>query len=166
MHLRNDSALSLRVLGPLRLTRSGEEVLPGRRKELVLLAYLARRAPAGATRAELATLLWGERGEERGRQSLRQALLRLRRAVGDAEEAGGEVYRAWLEEERARLGRRLVSALEQWVAAAEAAGEWSAMAERAERWVGLFPDEVRPRTRLIMALQLSGRSDAALAQHA
>ena len=42
MHLQNDSALLVRVLGPLRLTRRGEEVLPGRRKELVILAYVHR----------------------------------------------------------------------------------------------------------------------------
>ncbi|HET8655502.1 MAG TPA: diguanylate cyclase [Longimicrobiaceae bacterium] len=202
----------IRTLGALRLTLAGVEVLPGRRKELALLAYLARRSPAGASRAELATLMWGERGEARAKQSLRQALLQLRRSVGaalevdgetvrltagsfkldvvsfetelragrpgaalshwggpfldGADDIGGEPYRMWLEEERARLGRLHASALERWVEEAEAAGDWGAMAERAERWTEIFPDEVRPRTRLITALRLSGRSDAALAQHA
>jgi DNA-binding SARP family transcriptional activator/tetratricopeptide (TPR) repeat protein len=73
----------LRTLGELRLSSPSGELLPGRRKELVLLAYLARRSPRAVRRAELAALLWGERDEARARHSLRQALLALRRAVGE-----------------------------------------------------------------------------------
>jgi DNA-binding SARP family transcriptional activator/TolB-like protein/Tfp pilus assembly protein PilF len=73
----------LSTLGRLRLSREGEEVLPGRRMELVLLAYLADRSPRAVSRAHLATLLWGERSEHRARHSLRQALFKLRRALGD-----------------------------------------------------------------------------------
>ncbi|HEX6059502.1 MAG TPA: AAA family ATPase [Gemmatimonadaceae bacterium] len=80
----------IQSLGDVRLTResgqsgqSGEPVAL-RRKPLALLAYLARRAPRVVPRSELTTLLWGERAEERARQSLRQALLELRQAVGDA----------------------------------------------------------------------------------
>ena len=75
--------LQLHTLGELRLTAAGSELLPGRRKELVLLVYLARQAPRQIRRDELIGLLWDERDEERARSSLRQALLRLRRAVGD-----------------------------------------------------------------------------------
>jgi DNA-binding SARP family transcriptional activator len=77
---------SLITLGSLRLVDgvSGEECLAGRRKELVLLAFLARRAPRLVPRSVLAELLWGERDEERARASLRQALLQLRRTLGDA----------------------------------------------------------------------------------
>src|SRR5207237_3705424 len=53
-------------------------------KELVLLAVLADRAPHAVRREELQALFWGERVEERGRHSLRQVVLRLRRACGDA----------------------------------------------------------------------------------
>ena len=77
---------SLVTLGSLRLVdvRSGADCLPGRRKELVLLAYLARRAPRLVPRAVLAELLWGDKDEERARASLRQALSQLRRTLGDA----------------------------------------------------------------------------------
>ncbi|MEP6688595.1 MAG: hypothetical protein ABJC36_09620 [Gemmatimonadales bacterium] len=59
-------------------------VLANRRTDLTLLAYLARRAPRSATRAELAALLWEDRAETRARQSLRQGLVDLKRLVGAA----------------------------------------------------------------------------------
>ena len=74
----------LRTLGELRLTGPAGELLAGRRKELILLAYLARKSPRPVPRAELATFLWGERDEAKARQSLRHALYQLRQAVGDA----------------------------------------------------------------------------------
>lgn len=85
----NPLSLTLRTLGPIRLIGAGGELLPGRRKELVLLAYLARRAPRPIPRAELATLLWGERPDANARQSLRQALRRLKGVV-DALQIGAE----------------------------------------------------------------------------
>ena len=77
---------SLVTLGSLRLVdvRSEADCLPGRRKELVLLAFLARRAPRMVPRAVLAELLWGDKDEDRARASLRQALSQLRRVLGDA----------------------------------------------------------------------------------
>ena len=69
----------LRLLGP-----DGAERLSGRRKELALAAFLARRSPRAVPRDELASLLWGERDGAKARQSLRHALLQLRRALGDA----------------------------------------------------------------------------------
>ena len=77
---------SLVTLGSLRLIdrRTGDDCLPGRRKELVLLAFLARRAPRIVPRTVLAELLWGDKDEERARASLRQALSQLRRTLGDA----------------------------------------------------------------------------------
>ena len=76
--------LRLATLGELRLIGPAGELLRGRRKELVLLTYLARRAPRPVRRAELVDLLWGDRDEKRARHSLRQALLVLRRTVGEA----------------------------------------------------------------------------------
>ena len=73
----------IQTLGEVRLARETGEPVALRRKPLALLAYLARRAPRVVPRSELTTLLWGERAEERARQSLRQALLELRQAVGD-----------------------------------------------------------------------------------
>lgn len=77
------STLRLVTLGGLRLLGPAGELLPGRRKPLVLLAYLASRAPRAVPREELAALLWGEKQEGRARASLRHALLDLRRAVGE-----------------------------------------------------------------------------------
>ncbi|HEV2146435.1 MAG TPA: BTAD domain-containing putative transcriptional regulator, partial [Longimicrobiaceae bacterium] len=129
--------LRLLTLGELRLLDAdGALVLAGRRKELALLAYLARRSPASVPRAELATLLWGERGEERARQSLRQAVLALRNCVGDAitatpERVGiapgtVELDAAAFEEEVA--SGRLETAVRRWkgdflIAADDAGGE-------------------------------------------
>lgn len=75
--------LHLRTLGELRLEGTGAPALSSRRKELVLLAYLARRGHRPLARMEAAALLWPERDERRARQSLRQALLELRQLVGD-----------------------------------------------------------------------------------
>jgi DNA-binding SARP family transcriptional activator/tetratricopeptide (TPR) repeat protein/TolB-like protein len=75
--------LRLRTLGDLGLSGPDGELLTGRRKELALLAYLGWRSPRAARREELTGLLWDEREEARARQSLRQAVLRLRRALGE-----------------------------------------------------------------------------------
>ncbi|CAA9363531.1 MAG: hypothetical protein AVDCRST_MAG68-4652, partial [uncultured Gemmatimonadetes bacterium] len=82
--------LRLRTLGTLRLEGPHGVLLAGKRKELALLAYLARRAPAAVPRAELAELLWGDREEARARHSLRQALLALKRALGDVLVVAGD----------------------------------------------------------------------------
>ncbi len=73
---------SLSTLGRLELTRDGIPVLARRRKELALLAYLARRGPRPVARAALASLLWGARGDDaKAKVSLRQALFDLREAL-------------------------------------------------------------------------------------
>ncbi|MGQ0815158.1 MAG: AAA family ATPase [Gemmatimonadota bacterium] len=64
-----------------------------RRRELALVAYLGSRPGRSADRAELAALLWGERVEVRARQSLRQALLELKRWLADALVVDGEFVR-------------------------------------------------------------------------
>jgi len=71
----------LRTLGELRLSGAAGELLPGRHRDLALLAYIARRGSGSLARAELAALLWGERPEATARHSLRQVLLRLKRAL-------------------------------------------------------------------------------------
>jgi DNA-binding SARP family transcriptional activator len=81
---------SLVTLGSLRLVDSSGERLSGRRKELALLAYLARRSPRPTPRAVLAELLWSDRDEDRSRASLRQALSQLRRVLGDVLQAAGD----------------------------------------------------------------------------
>jgi DNA-binding SARP family transcriptional activator len=81
------------TLGELRLLGPAGEILPGRTKLLVLLAYVARRSPRAVSREELAALLWGEKDEFRARQSLRHALLELRRAVGEGLEVTPKAVR-------------------------------------------------------------------------
>lgn len=58
--------------GPIRLSSS---------KLSAMLAYLAM-AEKPVPRDELATLLWGSRFDEQARQNVRQALVRLRKAIG------------------------------------------------------------------------------------
>ena len=96
--------LQLVTLGRLALSDGSTALLPRRRKELVLLALLAWRAPRPASRAELAALLWGTKDEARARQSLRQALTTLRAAVGDALHATADEVR--LEPGRVSLDAR------------------------------------------------------------
>jgi predicted ATPase/DNA-binding SARP family transcriptional activator len=83
-----DRPHTLAVLGePRAWTADGAEGLARRRKELVLLAYLAgSRRPV--SRERLAALLWGDRPDERARHSLRQALHRIGGALPGALEAG------------------------------------------------------------------------------
>lgn len=81
------------AMGELRLAGDGADIQIARRKELVLLAYILRQPSRGAGREELAALLWGERDDERARQSLRQALARLKKAVRDGLEITPERVR-------------------------------------------------------------------------
>lgn len=71
----------LKTLSDLRLIAPTGTVVRGRR-ELTLLAYLARRPNRMARRDALALLLWERKGEARARHSLRQALLELKRWLG------------------------------------------------------------------------------------
>ena len=93
--------LRLHTLGKLGFEGEGSTTLSSRRKELVLLAYLARRSPRPLTRAEAAALLWQDRDEHRSRQSVRQALLELRRLVGTGLMVESE--QVWLVEQAVEL---------------------------------------------------------------
>ncbi|MCI0436348.1 MAG: AAA family ATPase [Gemmatimonadetes bacterium] len=95
-------ALRLLTLGRARLEGTSRVLLPtARRRELALLAYIARRAPRPISREELATLFWGEREETRARHSLRQLLFLLRRTVGGCLRVTGETV--WLEDDAIEL---------------------------------------------------------------
>ncbi len=95
----------LQTLGELRLDATGERLLSSRRKELVLLTYLARRGPRPLARAHAAALLWEDRDERRGRQSLRQAILELRRLVGEG--LGADADQIWLDSHSVELDAAL-----------------------------------------------------------
>jgi DNA-binding SARP family transcriptional activator len=95
--VKSNRANALSAIPPLRLTLLGTPALHAahgariavRRKLLAVLGYLYAH-PRGVSRAALASCFWGAMPEERARQSLRQALLELGRAVGPALAAGPE----------------------------------------------------------------------------
>lgn len=76
--------LKLTLLGGFEMRLSTGEVadLPGQ-KDRALFAFLAIAAGDSHSRERLAGLLWSERGDQQARDSLKQALMRLRRCLGD-----------------------------------------------------------------------------------
>src|SRR2546423_2022660 len=76
------SALRLRLLGGFEArTRAGAELALPRRKVQALLAYLATSLGQVHPRDKLAALLWPDVSDQQARQSLRQVLATLRRAL-------------------------------------------------------------------------------------
>jgi DNA-binding SARP family transcriptional activator/TolB-like protein len=74
--------LECKFLGAHDVARNGAALnLPGR-KARALLAYLALNPDSRHTRDKLATLLWGDRGDEQARHSLRQCVHSLRQVLG------------------------------------------------------------------------------------
>jgi|tagenome__1003787_1003787.scaffolds.fasta_scaffold20947759_1 TolB-like protein/DNA-binding SARP family transcriptional activator len=72
------SELTLGLLGPVRLSSSaGDDVTPKARKTRALLALVAL-SKVPLSRARLSDLLWGDRGDDQAKASLRQALYELR----------------------------------------------------------------------------------------
>lgn len=78
--------ITIHLFGPLRVRRGEADLAPRGRKARALLAILMLAEDRLATRDQLAGLLWGDRGEEQARASLRQALTELR--TGELGEAG------------------------------------------------------------------------------
>ncbi|HEX6120596.1 MAG TPA: BTAD domain-containing putative transcriptional regulator, partial [Dongiaceae bacterium] len=75
------ASLEILLLGGFQLRMGDQAIdLPGRR-ERALLAYLAMPAGESRSRDKLAGILWSERGDKQARDSLKQAMLRLRKAV-------------------------------------------------------------------------------------
>ena len=75
--------LSLTLLGGFQARLGSGPALTLPAKTQALLAYLAMSPGQAHPREKLATLLWGDTGEEQARQSLRQALSGLRKALGE-----------------------------------------------------------------------------------
>ena len=76
--------LSIRLFGRLGVTDGdGGKISVAGKKPQALLAYLALNAGQPQSRDKLAALLWGERFDEQARQSLRQAISKLRKALDD-----------------------------------------------------------------------------------
>src|SRR5882757_1669055 len=86
---------SVKLLGRFELSGPDGPVELANKKLAALLAYLACSAPEPQSREKLATLLWGSHFETQAQQNLRQALFRLRRALGpDAVMSDGD--EVWL----------------------------------------------------------------------
>ena len=78
----------LRLLGGFEFAdKTGAVVALTSRKGRSLLAYLALNPDRRHDRGELAALLWGDRGETQARDSLKQCLLSLRKAIGASNRA-------------------------------------------------------------------------------
>ena len=76
------TVLEISLLGSLCVRYGTSQIieLPGR-KDCALLGFLAASPGVPCSRERLATLLWGDSGERQARDSLKQALLRLRRSL-------------------------------------------------------------------------------------
>lgn len=80
--MTRESAEAWRLMGAPALPWEGRDLAAGLgKKPLALLAYLAL-TPGGASRDELTEMLWPESDPSRARQSLRQCLVTLRKAIG------------------------------------------------------------------------------------
>ena len=81
--MRLPARIHVRLLGGFEIAL--DDTLPIRlstKKVCGLVAFLVTNRKQAATREELATLLWGSCSDQQARQSLRQALLLLRKDLG------------------------------------------------------------------------------------
>ncbi len=75
------ASLEIVLLGGFQVRSAGQAIdVPGR-KERALLAVLAMPAGEPRSRDKLAGLLWSERGDKQARDSLKQAILKLRKSL-------------------------------------------------------------------------------------
>ena len=75
------ASLHLKLFGGFKLSDGSGEVRLRGDKLKALLAVLASEYPVAQRREFLVTLLWGSHSEKQARQNLRQALVRLRKAI-------------------------------------------------------------------------------------
>jgi TolB-like protein/DNA-binding SARP family transcriptional activator/Flp pilus assembly protein TadD len=76
------TSLELVLLGGFRARAAGQAIDVSGRKERALLAVLAMPPGEPRSRDKLASLLWSDRGDKQARDSLKQAILRLRKSFG------------------------------------------------------------------------------------
>lgn len=75
------ASLQLVLLGGFQARAAGQEInVPGR-KERALLAFLAMPVGEARSRDKLAGLLWSDRGDTQARESLKQAVFKLRKSL-------------------------------------------------------------------------------------
>jgi hypothetical protein len=77
-----EKLLSIRLLGPPKVSLEGRAVRFGRKKALALLCCLAAER-GKRSRGELAELLWPQSDGRRARKDLRSTLSRLRKTLGE-----------------------------------------------------------------------------------
>ncbi len=183
-------SLKLTLSPAFSLTRDSEPILLKNKKAQALLIYLALNGQP-QSREHLATLLWGDRFDDQARNSLRQALFALRKAIGEnvvvgddtlmlAEGAiavdkspdllpgfstGAEGFDQWLEGQREKnTETEVASALSQ-AEALKDAGDIATALILAEKALGLQPLS-EPALRLTMTLLAAeGRRGEALAYY-
>jgi len=82
---RHQALLEIRIFGRLRIfdARTGVEIHFRSRKALALLCCLAVATDHALTRERAMELLWGSRGEDQARASLRQILHEIRLSLGE-----------------------------------------------------------------------------------
>ncbi|MFK7858807.1 MAG: BTAD domain-containing putative transcriptional regulator [Granulosicoccus sp.] len=73
--------LKIDLIGQFNMASSNSAVTLTARKDKALLAYLANTPGVPQRRSQLASLLWPQSDDSRARESLKQALLRVRRAL-------------------------------------------------------------------------------------
>src|SRR5262245_18177911 len=79
--------LQLVLLGGFQAQAAGQEIdIPGR-KERALLAFLAMPSGEPRSRDKLAGLLWSDRADSQARDSLKQAIFKLRKALDGVQPA-------------------------------------------------------------------------------
>ena len=76
------ASLELVLLGGFQASAAGNSIDIAGRKERALLAILAMPPGEPRAREKLAALLWSDRSDKQARDSLKQALLRLRKSFG------------------------------------------------------------------------------------
>jgi DNA-binding SARP family transcriptional activator len=80
---RPSARFRLTLFGRFELSGPRGPIHLSSKKLIALVAFLACSAPRPQAREKLMTLLWGSHFDTQARQNLRQALSRLRRALGD-----------------------------------------------------------------------------------
>ncbi|MCP5366826.1 MAG: AAA family ATPase [Hyphomicrobiales bacterium] len=84
------AAIRLNLIGGMQIADgAGRPLALGAKKARALLAFLALHPGQAQSRDKLAALLWEDRDEAQARTSLRQALAALRKALAEADPAGG-----------------------------------------------------------------------------
>src|SRR5689334_10642117 len=77
-------SLELCLLGRFEIRKNGTTITPPGRKGRALLTFLAMPPGRPRSRSELASMLWSTSDVRQARDSLRQAVLRLRRSFGSS----------------------------------------------------------------------------------